>query len=197
MNPTVRRALPAVSALLALAACGAGPSAPDVAVPSPEGEAADACRALAGELPERMDGAERGELDEDSPFAAVWGDPAIVLRCGVERPGPLTPGSDAYDPLGAEVVGVNRVNWLLEEQDGGVRFTTAEREVFVEVTVPDAYAPEVNPLLDIVDAIERRIPADALWAERVPEDAGAPSPENEAENEPEHHAGHDAAGAEG
>ncbi|RKN06631.1 DUF3515 domain-containing protein [Streptomyces radicis] len=166
MAPTVRRALPAASALLALAACAsAGADAPDVAVPAPTGDAAEACRELSADLPERVDGAERGELPESTPFAMVWGDPAIVLRCGVESPGPLTPGSDAYDPVSAEIVGVNEVSWLLERQDGGVRFTTTERTVFVEMTVPDAYAPEVNPLLDVAAAIDAHIPPDPLYAE--------------------------------
>ncbi|UCM91953.1 DUF3515 domain-containing protein [Streptomyces marincola] len=151
-------------ALLATAACTSGAGAEDVTPPAPTGAAADACRALATELPDRVDGAERGALAEESPFAAVWGDPAIVLRCGVAEPRVVTPDSESYDPLGAEFVGVNEVTWLLEEESDGARFTTAERQVFVEVTVPDAYAPEVNPLLDLAAAIDRHIPLDPLYA---------------------------------
>ncbi|MDT0341175.1 DUF3515 domain-containing protein [Streptomyces litchfieldiae] len=165
MSSTVRRVLPVVSALLVLSSCTSGFGEPEVALPSPTGEAADACRALAEELPDEVDGVERGELPESSPFAAVWGDPAIVLRCGVPRPELVTPGSETYDPLGAEFVGVNEVTWLLEEQSDGVRFTTQERAVFVEMTVPDDYAPEVNPLLDVAAPIDRAIPPDDLHAD--------------------------------
>ncbi len=95
----------------------------------------------------------------------MWGDPAIVLRCGVDEPRVLTPGSETYDPVGAEFVGVNEVSWLLEEEPDGARFTTVEREVFVEMTVPDSYAPEVNPLLDVAAAIDGHIPLEALYAD--------------------------------
>ncbi|WP_062205843.1 DUF3515 family protein [Streptomyces sp. NBRC 109706] len=162
MTSTVRRA-PVLVAVLALAACSSADGAPAVELPTPTGDAADACRALAGELPAVVDGEERQVLDEETPFAAAWGSPAIVLRCGVERPDVLTPDSDAYDPLGVEVVGVNEVSWLLEERADGIRFTTTEREFFVEMTVPDAYAPEVNPLLDVAAPIDRHIPLDELY----------------------------------
>ncbi|UED86851.1 DUF3515 domain-containing protein [Streptomyces profundus] len=163
MTSTVRRAPVVLAAVLALGACSSADGAPAVEVPTPTGEAADACRALAEALPDVVDGEERQVLDEDTPFAAAWGSPAIVLRCGVERPAALTPGSETYDPIGAEVVGVDAVSWLLEERGDGIRFTTTEREVLVEMTVPDAYAPEVNPLLDVAAPIDRHIPLDELY----------------------------------
>jgi hypothetical protein len=169
---TVRRALPprtSASALapvvaLVLAACTSGGGSPEVAVPSPDGEAARACRSLAEALPRRVGEQEREALDQDTPYAAVWGDPAIVLRCGVRSPAMLTPGSDTYDPT-ADAVDVNGVAWLLEEESDGVRFTTTERTMFVEVTVPDDYAPEVNPLTDLAAAVDEHIPADPLYAD--------------------------------
>ncbi|MDT0269368.1 DUF3515 domain-containing protein [Streptomyces sp. DSM 44915] len=163
MTSTVRRALPATAAVLLLAACSSASGAPEVEVPEPRGEAADVCRALAEDLPEVVDGQERGELAEETPFAAVWGSPGIVLRCGVPTPAQLDPASDAYDPVYADVVGVNEVSWLLEEEADGIRFTTTERTVPVEMTVPDAYAPEVNPLLDVAEAIDRHVPLDELY----------------------------------
>ncbi|WP_077058621.1 DUF3515 domain-containing protein [Streptomyces sp. MP131-18] len=165
MSSTVRRVPPVVCAVLIATACTSADQGPRIEPPTPVGEAADACRALTADLPERVDGAERGEPDRESPFTAVWGDPAIVLRCGVDEPQVLTPGSETYDPVGAEFVGVNEVSWLLEEESGGARFTTVEREVFVEMTVPDSYAPEVNPLLDVATAIDGHIPLEALYAD--------------------------------
>ncbi|RKN38815.1 DUF3515 domain-containing protein [Streptomyces hoynatensis] len=164
MTFTVRRSLTLLSAGLFLAACSAASGAPRVTVPTPEGAAAEACRALAGALPDRVADRGRAELDEDSPYVAAWGDPAIVLRCGVPRPERLTPGSETYDPA-SDAVAVNDVSWLLEEQSDGIRFTTTERRVFVEVTVPDDYAPEVNPLLDLAAAVDAHIPLDELYAQ--------------------------------
>jgi hypothetical protein len=170
MTLTVRRAaacraLPVACAALLAAGCwAASGGAPDVAVPSPRGEAARTCRDLAGALPERVSGEERGDLPERTPYAAVWGDPAIVLRCGVPEPAVLRADSDVYNPL-ADAVKVNGVSWLLEEEPDGMRFTTTHREVHVEVTVPDDYAPEVNPLTDLAAPVDRHVPLDALCRE--------------------------------
>lgn len=90
-------------------------------------------------------------------YTAVWGDPGIELRCGVPRPEVLTPGSEHYNPA-AEAVGVNGVEWLLEEREDGYRFTTTGRSAFVELTVPAEYAPEVGVLTDLADAVKEAVP---------------------------------------
>jgi hypothetical protein len=166
---TVRRPLPAsvvtLALALALASCTVGGDAPEVNVPAPDDEAARACRELARDLPRRVAGQERGTLDQDTPYAAVWGDPAIVLRCGVPRPEILTPGSDTYDPTDTDSFEVNGVSWLLEEESDGVRSTTTGRTVFVEVTMPDDYETVGNPLIDLAPPVDEHIPVDPLYEE--------------------------------
>lgn len=151
--------LPAALLLLAapLACSGGDGGAPQVAVPTPQGKAVDHCRKLAERMPGTVDGQERRGTDPVSRLTAGWGDPAVELRCGVPRPEVLTPGSEHYNP-GTEGVTVNGVDWLYEELDGGVRFTTTQRRAFVEVTVPDAYAPEVNALTDLAEAVDTSVP---------------------------------------
>jgi hypothetical protein len=83
-------------------------------------------------------------------LSRAWGDPAIVLRCGVPTPPGLTPTS--------ECVEVNGVGWFREEADGGTLFTTIGRAVPVEVGVPAGYAPEVDVLVDLAAAIEAHDP---------------------------------------
>ncbi|GAA3853079.1 DUF3515 domain-containing protein [Streptomyces sedi] len=183
----VRRALPPAALVLLLAACSPGSGAADVRVPEPGGEAAAACRALAEDLPDVVDGQERRELDEPSPYAAVWGEPGIVLRCGVEAPAELTPGTPEYEAAHADVVGVNEVSWLLEEESGAKRFTTTEREVLVEMTVPDSYAPEVNPLLDVAAPIDRHIPLSELYRQDDPDDPEEPDDAHEGHDGDGHH----------
>ncbi|WP_420802436.1 DUF3515 domain-containing protein [Streptomyces taklimakanensis] len=141
--------------------CSLGDDAPRPPVPSPTGSAAAVCRTLHDALPERVDGQSRVAIEPETRYAAVWGDPGIELGCGVPRPEVLTPGSEHYNPT-AEAVEVNGVSWLVEETDGGYRFTTTGREVFVRVTVPDAYAPEVNPLTDLSDAVRAAVPVEPL-----------------------------------
>ena len=64
---------------------------------------------------------------------AAWGDPPIVLRCGVPRPAELTPTST--------LVEVEGVSWYPEELSAGYRFTSTGREANVEVTVPAPTGP--------------------------------------------------------
>ncbi|GAA1503246.1 DUF3515 family protein [Streptomyces synnematoformans] len=156
-----RSALRPTAALLLLAAplaCSGGDGgAPQVAVPTPQGKAAGYCGRLAERLPDTVDGQERRATEPASQLTAAWGDPAVRLRCGVPRPAELTPGSEHYNPY-AETAVVNGVDWLIAETDDGRRFVTAGRKAFVEVTVPSEYAPEVNPLTDLADAVKAAVP---------------------------------------
>ncbi|MGI5348582.1 DUF3515 domain-containing protein [Streptomyces sp. CA-250714] len=125
--------------------------------PSPSGRTAKLCRALHDALPKRVDGRQRGEADPVSDYTAVWGDPAIELRCGVREPAKLTPGNEEYNPT-ADAAEVNGVSWLMEKQDDGYRFTTTHRAAYVELTVPDDYKPEVEALTDLSDAVKHTVP---------------------------------------
>lgn len=143
--------------LLALAGCAAGPV--DAVPPSPEGEAAGLCGALHKALPGTVDGLASRETDPASDFTAAWGDPAVVLRCGVPLPGVLTPGSAEYDPT-TESVGVEDVLWLPEKRgDDGYLFTTVGRKANVTLRVPGKYHPnETDPLVDIAEAVRKTVP---------------------------------------
>lgn len=137
------------SSALLVAACSGG-GALQVDAPRPAGAAAQACRALSTLLPERLDGESRRELEPQSPFTAAWGDPAIVLRCGVARPAALRRTS--------ELASVNGVDWFAEQLTAGYLFTSTGRVANVEVTVPDDYAPEVDPLVDLAGPIAQAVP---------------------------------------
>ena len=72
-----------------------------------------------------------------SEFAAAWGDPPIVLKCGVAVP-------EAYEKT-SEMVVINEVAWFGEEQPNGYIFTAVGRGPLVEVTVPDTHARRSIP----------------------------------------------------
>lgn len=153
--------LPVAAVLLAAAGCSSG--SPDaVAVPSPAPAQAAMCRALHKALPRTVDGLARHTTTPASDFTAAWGDPAIVLRCGVPRPAVLTPGNPNYQP-NAQAMGIDGVDWLPEKQsDGSVRCTTTLRKAFVEVTIPAKYTGpygDLSMLTDLAPAVDRTIPA--------------------------------------
>lgn len=131
----------------------------EVAVPSPSATATTLCHALHKELSRTVDGLSRHTVEPESDLTAGWGDPTVVLRCGVPRPDVLTPGNPEYNPI-VDAVEVNGVSWLPQKRDDGYRFISAGRKAFIEVTVPGKYAPEVNPLTDLADAVKKTIPTE-------------------------------------
>ncbi|MFH8365360.1 DUF3515 domain-containing protein [Streptomyces sp. NPDC018031] len=161
MNFSSRRLISLAAAALVLvpaAGCTSTDEAAGPAVPTPPAKAVAMCRALHRELPRQLDGLDRRETDPASDFTAAWGDPAVELRCGVPQPDVLTPGSEAYNAL-PDSAELNGVGWVIEKQDGGYRFTTTLRRAYVEVVVPDDYAPEVNVLIDLAGAVRKTVPA--------------------------------------
>jgi hypothetical protein len=126
-----------------------------VAPPQPEAGAAPFCRALDKALPGSLQGRGRQDPRPASPYTAAWdSSPRTVLRCGVPVPQQLIrhPESDAAS--------VNDVDWLIEKQDDGYRFTTVQRRANVEVTVPiGAFPSAADALPQISDAVSRTVPS--------------------------------------
>ncbi|MFF8972112.1 DUF3515 domain-containing protein [Streptomyces sp. NPDC014995] len=145
--------LPSLALLLAAVGCSSADGDASVAVPSPSSTVAELCRNLDQALPSTVDDLGRRDPSPASTLTAGWGNPAIILRCGVERPGKM---SDQE----ADGVEVNGVGWLLEKQgNGSFRFTTALRRAYVEVTIPeDRTANGMAPLVDLASAIKKAIP---------------------------------------
>lgn len=106
-------------------------------------------------LPEELGSLQR--LRTTSQASVAWGDPShpVILRCGVEPPGPTTDQCVTADD------GTVAVDWLAVPQDvaEGTRwtFTTYGREPAVEVVVPAEVAAERSTsfLTDLGPAIAR------------------------------------------
>ncbi|WP_436739146.1 DUF3515 domain-containing protein [Streptomyces sp. BBFR102] len=156
MNLTRRRSLRSAAAALLLAAA-AGCSSPDgrqtAAVPRPDGATDALCQELDERLPQRLAGLERDDPRPESALTSGWGSPAIILRCGVPRPGAMA------DP-DAEGVEADGVGWLVEQPgDGSFRFTTTLRRAYVEVSLPAEHVPKgLVPLSDLAPAITEAVP---------------------------------------
>ena len=144
------RAAAALLVASALAACSE--AAVLVEQPRPPATERAVCERLAAVLPAEVAGGERRDVEPEGPLVAAWNDPPIVLRCGVPQP-PLDPDGEQPD------VGVNGVTWAPVNAGSGYVFTTVGRTAYVEVAVPRAYAPEVNPLVDLAAAVSEAVPA--------------------------------------
>ncbi|HEY5834673.1 DUF3515 domain-containing protein [Streptomyces sp.] len=129
------------------------PPSDDVRVeaPAPTAKVSEMCRMLTDEVPRNVAGATQRATKPASPFTAAWGDPAIILRCGVPRP------DEMNNPLalGGEVSGVA---WMMERPGDDVyRCTTTLRKAYVEVTIPGKYG-DVTTLMDLANAIHTTVP---------------------------------------
>jgi hypothetical protein len=149
-------------AVLAAALSSCGPGRVRADPPRPDTRAAAACADLHAALPGKLDGHPRREVRPGSDLTAAWGDPPIVLRCGVGVPGAYRPTSQLYT--------VNDVDWLPERLSKGYVFTTVGRAAGVELTVPDRYSPENNPVADMSLLVARQVPVSA-----TPSSAPAPT----------------------
>jgi hypothetical protein len=141
---------------------------PTVVSPPPDNPAAQpACTKLLTALPTRLAGLDQRRIvPATSPYVLAWGDPAVVLRCGVDRPATFVATSTVFN---ASSVGKARVYWLPVNQPTKNVFTTIDRSVYIEVTVPTAYPQP--PLAPLSDAVASVLPAVCA----VPE-PGRPAP---------------------
>ncbi|HWU20917.1 MAG TPA: DUF3515 domain-containing protein [Nocardioides sp.] len=132
----MRRTLCAAGALglaISLSGCGSSP----VAVPHPSGADATACASFMAALPERLADQSLASKASDGP-QATYGDPAIVVSCGVGVP-------DGFG-VGAECQVANGVGWYLpsaqyDDQSLDATITAAGYQPRVEVDVPARYRP--------------------------------------------------------
>lgn len=149
MRPLTRRRAwvgAAAAGLLVLGGCGSGVLVD--AYPTEPGTD-DVCGPLLADLPRTVDGLERRDLDEDVP-AAAWGDPPVVLRCGVAKP-------EAFGPT-SECKLINGVDWFDEPTADGLLFTTVGRSANVSVDVPAVHDPAADVLVDLTKSIETHVP---------------------------------------
>ena len=151
--------LSALALLITAAGCSSADDSASTAVPGPDAKVTELCQNLDEALPAKVDGESRDDPEPASELTAGWGGVAIILRCGVERPPKMTDpkvanGHDADAVPG----GVNGVDWLMEKQDGDAyRFTTANREAYVEVAVTDG-RDSTGVLIDLAPAVKKAIP---------------------------------------
>ncbi len=126
-----------------------------VQVPPVTPEADASCRPLMEQLPLELAGEPSRRVQSDSPYAYAWGEPPVVLVCGVDRPAALEPTS----PL----IQVNAVNWLVDTSDPDrIVWTAVDRPVHVQVTVSaDTDSAPVTALGPVINDTLPTQPVDA------------------------------------
>jgi hypothetical protein len=123
----------AAGILLMITACGGSDTI------KPAAHADDpACSVLVNALPVAVLGQPINQVNVAG--VGSWGDPAIVLRCGVTPPGPTT----------HQCLQVDGLDWVYSETKEAYTFITYGRNPGVEVTVPLS-VPRTNASSALVD----------------------------------------------
>jgi hypothetical protein len=97
------------------------------------------CNSFLDDLPDSLAGHERRKVNPAAALGRAWGDPAIVVRCGVGVPA-------GFDDV-AHCEEADGVGWFvpeeqIDDQDADVVFTAVGYRPIVEVDVPAEYRPE-------------------------------------------------------
>ncbi|MEO7351994.1 MAG: DUF3515 domain-containing protein [Marmoricola sp.] len=122
----------------------------DVAATSVTASERTTCTALVKALPDHVSDQAQVET-KGNPLGAAWGDPAIVLRCGVGK-------AAGYDKF-ASCQTVNGVDWFVPEkmvsdQSADVVSTTLGRTPAIEVSLPATYRPPAAAMVDLAGVIK-------------------------------------------
>lgn len=123
--------------------------------PTPNATTTRPCTGVLQYLPQRLDGLAPRVVHPrpDSPFVIAWGEPAIVFRCGVDRPRALVPQSSAQI---FSANGASGPYWLPVRGAKTTTWTVIDRTVYVELTVPNSY--QQPPLTPIGTAVLKGMP---------------------------------------
>jgi hypothetical protein len=131
--------------------CAVTVSAP----PATDAATVSTCAQVISALPLTLDGQNlrRTVSDPASGLIQAWGDPAIVLRCGVARPKTLVPG-DSTQIYGVIAGGPF---YDVTSNNGANVYTSIDRAVYIEITVPQKY--HSDPIVPVSKAIAKVLPA--------------------------------------
>lgn len=111
------------------------------------------CAHLNTLLPGRLESLGSRVVEPHSPLTHAWGDPAVVLRCGVARPA-------GYSPKSSETTVVNGVTWFQQIGKDTVTWTALRParsgvpEVDVALTIPTHYAEQGAFLVDLATPLK-------------------------------------------
>jgi hypothetical protein len=127
-----------------------------VEVPPVTPEARKSCPALMAKLPLELAGEPSRPVDSDTLHAYAWGDPPIVLICGVDPPAGFV--------VGVSAIQINGVQWYVDTTDPDTTvWTTVDRPVHVQVSLPASVdsGPVTALTTPIAEALPYREPTPA------------------------------------
>lgn len=136
--------------LITLTSCGT------VQVPAGPDGSDPLCAQISVSAPQELLGLQRQETSSQGTVAWGTGEDTVVMRCGVEPPGPTT---DLCTTLKDE--NDIETDWIVRDQDDVVFYTSYGREPAVDISVPRSVAPDQPSAaaLDLGGLVSRTIEA--------------------------------------
>jgi hypothetical protein len=107
------------------------------------------CGKTIGSLPITLDGKHSRAVTQAPDRVVAWGDPPVVLRCGV--------AAVTYPP-DAQLLAINGVTWYGRAVGSNVVFTSVDRTVPIEITVPANKGNPSDPIATLSVPIGRSVP---------------------------------------
>jgi hypothetical protein len=146
------RGVVALSLLVLVAGCAKEPVSIEQVTVTRDDEAR--CAALVAALPKKLADLDRRRVAPAAALGAAWGDPAVVLTCGV----------DDKLPKAAACQEVEGVGWYapeeaFDDQSLDVELTTIGLRPVVHVHVPAKYRPPPAIMVQLAPALKATLAA--------------------------------------
>ena len=135
-------------AVVSVASCAS--SSVPLLVPTPTPQVASACGSLMAQVPPQLFDQSPRATTPRSTLTKAWGNPALTVRCGVDRPATLRATS--------ELVEISGTDWFAEEVTGATVLTARiprgpGQIMWLELVVPARYGPAAQVATELVPAV--------------------------------------------
>ncbi|WP_305782916.1 DUF3515 family protein [Symbioplanes lichenis] len=118
------------------------PSTPvPMAAPALSARQKEVCLAVTSQLPNQLRDLGSRQVSAGPEQNAAYGEPPVTVACGVTQPVTCVSMTDTRGcvPMDTELMNMDQVCWFADQQSAATVFTTMDREVAVQVTVPKVY----------------------------------------------------------
>jgi hypothetical protein len=137
------------------------PSTPvQMAAPELDARTSQVCLAVTSQLPAKVRDLPARKVSAGPEQNAAWGEPPITVACGITQPTMcerIDGGHPGCVPLDATMFKMNSVCWWGQEGPASDQFTTMDREVAVQVTVPSSYQQTAQWANEFSDAVVKTV----------------------------------------
>jgi hypothetical protein len=139
-------------------------TAVQMAAPKLTAQTAQVCLAVTSQLPTKVRDLPARKVSAGPEQNAAYGEPAITVACGLPQPTMcerVDGGHAGCVPLDATMLKMNGVCWYAQDEPATDLFTTMDRDVAVQVSVPSSYEQAGQWANEFSDAVVKTVKSKA------------------------------------